>query len=448
MDSATPVPPRIRDYLARAGARFEVLGPTASVAARNHVRATLLTDARGCVLALYPASHTLQLMTLNAQLGRQLVVANEPQRTQAFPDCDPHSVPALGEPYGIETCVDRSLDALRMLVLDSGAARTTLEVTAPTFAQLQAHARRGLSFATEHGAPRSDDSPLARLPRLNIKMRLTHSARLPTMPQAAQQLLRLRAHPDAGARDLSNAVRNDPSVAAQILRYANSPFFGAQRRIESLDQAVVVLGYDAALNVALGIALLGGLRLPSGSRLGLGNLWRDAVYCASTCEQLARQLPAGVHVKPGLAYLAGLLQNLGYVLLAHSFSKELFWLHKATTFHPQIPVLDIERHVLGLTHAQLGGELLRDWSLPAEIVAGVEYHHDPDYGGEHARYAQLVLLANRALARNGIGDETDDALPPAIVTALALSESVIVKVSERILAAHTELDHLAQLLAA
>jgi HD-like signal output (HDOD) protein len=104
--------------------------------------------------------------------------------------------------------------------------------------------------------------------------------------------------------------------------------------------------------------------------------------------------------------------------------------------------------VLGLTHAQVGGALLRDWRLPAEIVAGVEHHHDPDQAGEPARYAQLVLLANRALARNGIGDEVDDALPPAIVSALALSESVIVKVGERILAAHTELDHLAQALAA
>jgi putative nucleotidyltransferase with HDIG domain len=198
----------------------------------------------------------------------------------------------------------------------------------------------------------------------------------------------------------------------------------------------------------MGIALLGTLRLPASGRLGLNNLWRHAVYSASCCEQLARQVPAALHVKPGLAYLAGLLQDIGYVLLAHSFNKELFWLHKAITFHPQIPVIDIERHVLGLTHMEVGCELLRNWRLPEEVVVGVQHHHDEHGAEAHARYAQLVLLANRALARHGMGEETDDTLPPHIVQALGLTDGAVVKVAERMLDAHADLDHLAQQLAA
>ena len=443
-----PIAPRIRAYLAHHDARHEILGPTASVPARRHVRATLLKDGEGYLLAVFPASHALQLEPLNAALGRALAPASAEEAGRIFPDCEPGAVPVLGAAYGVATCIDWSVDALRMVVFDSGSAREAIEVTAPTFARLQAGARRGLRFAVERSSGAASDDPLARLPKLDIKVRLRHAVRLPAVPDVAQRLLRLRNDPMAGVRELVKIVRVEPSMAAQILRYANSPLFGHRGRIQSLDHAVVVLGYDAALNLATGIALGGALRMPASGRLGLANLWRHAIHSAACCELLARELPATLRVTPGIAYLAGLLQNIGYLLLAHAFNKELFWLHKALTFHPQLPVLDVERHVLGLTHMEIGGELLRSWQLPEEIVIGVQYHHDQRYAAAHAPYAQIVLLANRALARHGIGEDTDDTLPPQVIRALGLTESVVVKITERLLDAHAELDELAHHLAA
>lgn len=443
-----PIPPRIRAWLAQHDARHEILSPAASVPARSHVRAALLKDARGYLLAVFPASHALQPDQLNGALGRELAPASAEEAAQVFADAEPGSAPVLGAAYAVETCIDQSVDALRMVVFDSGAARARIEVTAPTFARLQAAARRGLRFAVERDSGAAVDNPLARLPCLNIKTRLTHAARLPAVPEVAQRLLRLRNDPKAGVRDLANVVRVEPSMAAQILRYANSPLFGHRGRIQSIDHAVVVLGYEAALNVATGIALGAALRLPASGRLGLANLWRHAIHSAACCELLARELPSALRVKPGIAYLTGLLQNIGYVLLAHAFNKELFWLHKALTFHPQLPVLDVERHVLGLTHMEIGAELLRHWRLPEEIVAGVQHHHEVQGAVAHAPYAALVLLANRALARNGIGEETDDTLPSQVIQALGLTERVVVTIAERLLDAHAELDQLAQHLAA
>lgn len=442
-----PIPPTVQRYLNALGAPYSVLGAGSEVSAAVRVQAVLLTDADGPVLAVLPADHQLDLARLNQQLRRRLDKASRELTQRTFPDCDAGAVPALGQAYGVTVCVDRAVDNMPLVTFDSGSAGTLLRVSGQVFGRLQPDARRELQFATPAASPIPE--ALLGLPRFDIRARLELPGSLPAAPASAPRLLALRTDPRAGAEELREAIGADPAIAAQILRYANSAIHLGRGGCESLERAIVVIGFDVALNMALGMAVMGSLHVPARMRAALGQLWRYAVYTAAACEMLARAIPATLAVKPGAAYLAGLLQDVGWLVLAQRFPLEFQqWRRAAAACGRAIDPLELQRHMLGLTHAEIGAALLRAWGLPEEIVTGVQYHDIAWYAGPGAVYPQLVLVANRALARHGLSAEHTDLLPAGSLLALSFTEALVRRTVERVTEAQGALNELASQLAA
>ncbi len=271
---------------------------------------------------------------------------------------------------------------------------------------------------------------------------------LPPMSGTTRQLIRIRNNPDAGMAELELIIGRDPAIAAQIIRYANAPFFGNQGQINTLKEAVMTaLGFEGALNMALGIAVLGNLQNSGCSGLDLHAFWRHAVYAAALSQAIARQV--GVQdVRPGTAWLAGLLQNIGYLVLCQNFQPELGKIKSKRRQHPDLLVTDVEERVLGISHAEVGLRVLRAWHFPEEIVSAVFEHHNVSYVGEHAVYANIILIANRTLAQHSIGDETLGLIPPGILQMLSLSEAGLKKIMDEIMGSRDGLDTMGNHLAA
>ncbi|NOZ36747.1 MAG: HDOD domain-containing protein [Gammaproteobacteria bacterium] len=271
---------------------------------------------------------------------------------------------------------------------------------------------------------------------------------LPPMSGTTRQLLSIRNDPDADMAELEIIIEQDPAIAAQIIRYANAPFFGNQGQIKTLKEAVMTaLGFEGALNMALGIAVLANLQNSGKSCLDLHAFWRHAVYAAALSQAIARQV--GVQdVKPGTAWLAGLLQNIGYLVLSQNFQPELGKIKTKRGQHPDLLVTDVEERVLGISHAEVGLHVLRAWHFPDEIVSAVFEHHNVSYVGKHAVYANIVLIANRMLAQHSIGDETLGLIPPGILQMLFLDETRLEKIMDEIMGSRDGLDIMGSHLAA
>jgi HD-like signal output (HDOD) protein len=107
----------------------------------------------------------------------------------------------------------------------------------------------------------------------------------------------------------------------------------------------------------------------------------------------------------------------------------------------------IETYVLGVGHDQIGAWLLSAWGLPDELVISARHHHDEHYTGEHAYYAQLVLVADRLLARVGLGTSTQTELPTFSLEMLGLDPAKAIAACEALWAGNTELDELARMVA-
>jgi HD-like signal output (HDOD) protein len=163
-----------------------------------------------------------------------------------------------------------------------------------------------------------------------------------------------------------------------------------------------------------------------------------------TVSELVKVLPATSSVRPGMAYLAGLLHNFGFLLLGHQFPDQYDLLSRCLAANPHLPAALVERYVLGAEHPHIGAWLMQSWKMPEELLAAVRWHHSEDIGQPHSEYPNLVLIANRLLFRRNIGDEDSDRLPPTIMSSLGLNrkdvESVMAKIAEN----SAELDNLSR----
>ncbi len=303
-------------------------------------------------------------------------------------------------------------------------------------------------------SPRTDNAvsvqpPTRQVPRsngplLDIRGRIKRLDKLPPMPEMTQKILRLSGNPDADVKELVGIVELDPSLAAQVMRYASSPFFSYQGKVDSVHTAITrVLGYNTVLNLALGATAARSFKIPRNVPMGLDSFWRHAIYSAALVQALSNAVPKESRPPAGLAYLAGLLHNFGHLLLGHLFKQEFLVLNKFILKYPDKPIELIEQRVLGTDHGAIGAWLMEAWRLPEEIVIAIREHHNESYQDIHAVYPQLVFLADRLLKGHGIGDASDNLVPQSIYDSLEIGEYQAMAITARVMEGAGGLDMMA-----
>jgi len=281
-------------------------------------------------------------------------------------------------------------------------------------------------------------------PLLDLKARIERLEKLPPMPEMAVKILRLSADPNAHVKELVEVIELDPSLASQIMRYASSPFFAYQGKIDSVHTAITrVLGYNTVMNLALGATAARPFKIPRNVPLGLDAHWRHAVYSAALVQALSSAVSDELRPPAGLAYLAGLLHNIGHLLLGHLFKQEFLILNKFITHNPDKSIIFVERQVIGTDHNSIGAWLMDSWRLPEEITVAVKEHHNEQYQGAHSVYSQLVMLADRLLRAHGIGDTPNTDLPPTLLESLGIGEYQAVTITNKVLEGCESLEAIA-----
>lgn len=274
----------------------------------------------------------------------------------------------------------------------------------------------------------------------DLRRRVEQLERLPPLPEVAQRLLELRDNPQAGAKQLASVIELDPSLAGQVLRYAASPLLGCRAAVASIQDAITRLGYDRVTHLALGFTAARGFVLPEDGPIGLHAFWRHAVYSAALMQMLAPRVPT---MRPGLAYLGGLLHDIGLLVLGHLAPAEFQALNKACAQHPDRPLTELEHERLGLSHTEIGVWLMRYWRMPGEIVTAVYAHHDANFHGEHAVYANLACIADRLLRPATGGDGADAPPPGPLLRKWSLDADELSADCARLLAEAARLDAIA-----
>lgn len=460
---------KVKEYLDRQGLAYGLIAraaegtlpqiaEVAGIMPRRLLRVVLLRDVEAVVMAILPSDRILDFSLLCQILGRDLEPLYGDEIVPFFTDCELGTRPPLPELFGMQALVDESLLDPNELYFDSGSCAALVRMTSKDFQVLMGNARwgrfshgievlqllHGQATLSEHISDAAD-----RYTPKRLKKGIEAIKELPALPATAQHILALRDNPAGRVEALNQIVERDPSLAAQVIHWALSPFYSQPDpgRIYSVPYAIDhVLGFDTTMNLVLGAAMGSTFRIPLEGPLGLTALWRHSIYCAVLASELANVLPEDVSPRPEMAYLGGLLHNVGYLLLGYLFPAQFFLLNRFMMANAHLPLQLVERYVLGIEHPFIGAWLMQAWQMPEELTAAVRWHHQEDYSQPYAEYANLVLVANRLLHRLGIGDEDTDHLPTTILSSLGLDEEQALMALERVFQRRAELDALCRIL--
>ena len=224
--------------------------------------------------------------------------------------------------------------------------------------------------------------------------RIRRASNLPSPPAVAARLIEIADDPDLSLTKVVEILRVDPALTAKLLRLANSPLYARRRHIETLQQAVTLLGLDAVLTAALSLTLIGDTESTRSTSTVFRSQWSRSVHAAVAAQALAARC-AGV--PPADAFLAALVQDIGVLVIARL---EPSTYGAGPSNHATL--IAEERSALDIDHATAGAELLAEWNLPNHIVEAVRDSHRADVDPQ--RPLDAVVAVSGMIADAVAGD--------------------------------------------
>ncbi|MBJ9974376.1 HDOD domain-containing protein [Pseudomonas sp. S75] len=455
LETAHPHAPQvIRLLLEKLGVGYREVREQPSMPVASRVQAVLLDDEVGALMVLFPQSHLLDLKRLEELTGRKLTAVPLERLRKML---DKHSLkclPALPALTSSPCLYDERLLAVETLLIQSGEDGLLLEIARDDFKRMLSKASAGAFGVEVEGIRRNLDRPhddtreishaVQAFTARRIQQRLEQTIEIPPLADTAQKIIKLRVDPNASLDDITGVVETDPALAAQVVSWAASPYYASPGKIRSVEDAIVrVLGFDLVINLALGLALGKTLSLPKDHPQQATPYWQQSIYTAAVIEGLTRAMPRTERPEAGLTYLAGLLHNFGYLLLAHVFPPHFSLICRHLEVNPHLYHSYVEQHLLGISREQIGAWLMKLWDMPDELSTALRFQHDPGYEGEYHAYPNLVCLATSLLRSRGIGAGPQEEIPDALLERLGLTRSKAEDVVSKVLEAEALLRELA-----
>jgi putative nucleotidyltransferase with HDIG domain len=219
------------------------------------------------------------------------------------------------------------------------------------------------------------------------------------MPGTAVKLLGLIDDPAMRVSQIEEILRHDPGLTANVLRLANSAYFGIPSKVGSIRQAVILLGLKRLIQMVIAacVSAIMDKSVP-GYDLPPGELWRHSIATSVAAEGLVKVLKVEAAEE---IFTAALLHDVGKLVLGDFVKDEFKQIDTAVS--QGISFEMAEKIVLGTTHADVGARILTKWLLPPEIVNAVQFHHAPEASKQPGNMLDIVHVANFVSMMIGIG---------------------------------------------
>ncbi len=254
---------------------------------------------------------------------------------------------------------------------------------------------------------------------------------LPTLPVVLSRLIEVVEDDRSSAQDLAQVIMTDQSLTSRILKLANSAFYGQLRRVSSVTQAVVLLGFDLIKSLALGISVFDAL-WGKGAKTSIERerLWRHSLTAAIGSTIVAA---SGKVRERETAFVAGLLHDIGRVALYRVFPDRYHVVCELAAMEG-CPLHEVEAAMLGFDHAEVGGWLSDQWKLPPSLVEAIAFHHRPGAAPPAETLLVSIVHIGDLLAKGaeGGGEDWTLLLDPAAKAVVGLTEAEIRRSAEEL----------------
>jgi putative nucleotidyltransferase with HDIG domain len=222
---------------------------------------------------------------------------------------------------------------------------------------------------------------------------------LPVMPPIAAEVMKKAEDPDSDLKSMANLISRDASLAVRVLKIANSSFYSMPRKIESIQQAIVLLGYTTLRSIVVAASIKDVF-----ARYGLAErlLWEHAIATGCAASVIAGHVAGFAKDE---AFVGGLVHDVGKLVM-HSDAEKLYQDVMRAVYADEKTSIEAEKDVFGFDHAEVGMLVLGKWGLPERLVCAVGGHHEIDKCGEAEGakpFAALLEVADRIALHEGHG---------------------------------------------
>jgi putative nucleotidyltransferase with HDIG domain len=253
----------------------------------------------------------------------------------------------------------------------------------------------------------------------NLSKILSKIKAFPSMPATGAKMLKMLEDPETTVDEIEDVLRHDPGLTGNVLRLANSAYFGIPSRVASTRQAVLLLGLKKLIQLVIASCVNAVMDKPvPGYNLPPGDLWRHSIAVSIASEALVKD---NKNLDAEDIFTPALLHDIGKLILGYFVQEEQASIEKIAD--TGVPYVVAENMVLGTDHAEVGAQILTQWSFPREVIDAVRWHHDPDFIKRPDPSIDIVYLANVLCQVNGDGSEPEAVagdLSPAVIDRLGL----------------------------
>jgi putative nucleotidyltransferase with HDIG domain len=228
---------------------------------------------------------------------------------------------------------------------------------------------------------------------------------VPAFPMTIQKVMELLRNDDYSVQEVTNVIKFDQAITANILRMCNSAYFGVRSRIGTLNEAIVYLGKEHIITAVQTSGVSRFFKKGSKGYVSQANdLWMHSVSVALMTQILFKRI---YQQEQPVLYTAGLLHDVGKVILGE-YVNESFDKIMNLVGREGCSFLEAEEKLFGINHATIGGKIAEHWNFPEEISTAIALHHRPDLiEDKKAIFPWLVYLADQISSMMGVGGGQD-----------------------------------------
>ena len=224
-----------------------------------------------------------------------------------------------------------------------------------------------------------------------LKEQVDKIIKVSTIPSVVSRIIAVTEDSGSNVRDLEKIIEHDQAIASRVVGLSNAVYYGFPRKITSISQAVLVLGFDMVKGLAVSTAVFDGFN--GFDRALMTSLWRHSFETAKAAVLVAER--SGI-VNKDSAFLAGLLHDIGRPILYQIFGKE----YSKLTPDDSNSLIALEEEAFGAGHAEVGSWFADKCKLPSSCINSIRYHHNPELfrspinGNPLSVLVPIVYLAN------------------------------------------------------
>jgi len=268
-----------------------------------------------------------------------------------------------------------------------------------------------------------------------LMQKLFELGALPTLPQVMEQILETIDDEKSSTGDLTSILECDQAISVQVLRLANSAYYGLPSRVDTIRRAVVLMGFDTVRLLTLATSVIHSFSTKKQKTLDPVDFWMHSLGTARAAELMAQSYPR-LGLTPGACFTGGLLHDIGKYILSLAAKDIYDIIYQEASTSSQV-IRDVERKYLDTDHAEVAGWVSENWRFPPAIIAMLrDFYTASDTAAPYANERGVAFLADRIARMAGFGWAGDPQLQPTetnTVNPLGLRHEDVVYLVEKTL---------------